>query len=131
LALSKTRPQWKSCIFLTEVAREAEEQGLEPEEIEARLRETRLWKLLQLLKQERNFVVAVLAVLIQIYDAFLRPQPASTAPQVTVNVTVQTDQIVQELEKQFDAGHCGDDQTPSKSAPEQLPHREGAARKMR
>jgi hypothetical protein len=91
--------------LLTEVALEAEEQSLPPEQIEARLRDTRLWQLLVVLAKNDvrilAYVMALLMIIQVVNDLRSKPEPLP-APQVTVNVTVPTDEIVTEIEKRLE-----------------------------
>jgi hypothetical protein len=99
----------------------------QPEQIEARLKDTRLWRLLQALRQNDvrilTYVMALLMIVQLISDRNPpKQQPASPppAPQVTVIVEVPTDEIVDEIERRFqeqDTQHGGD--TPAPPAPDE------------
>jgi hypothetical protein len=97
---------------LAEVAREAQEQNLEPEQIEARIRDTRFWQLLRLLANNDvrilTYLMALLMIIQVVNDLASRPQPVP-APQVTVNngVTVDADELAEKVAKQLkDQGIC-------------------------
>jgi hypothetical protein len=75
----------------------AQVQELEPEQIENRLRDTRLWQLLAVLGRNDVRVLAYLTLLLMIFQTYLMmhpPQAGPPAPQVTVNVTVDADSCV-------------------------------------
>jgi len=88
----------------------------QPEQIEARLRDTRLWRLLQDLRQNDvrilTYVMALLMIVQLISDRNPpKQEPAlpPPTPQVTVIVEVPTDEIVDEIERRLyerDAEHC-------------------------
>ena len=97
--------------LLTQVAEEAQEQELELGQIENRLRDTRLWQLLAVLARNDVRVLAYLTLLIMIFQTYLmvRPPPQATphAPQITVNVTVDADEIAEKVAKRLeDDGIC-------------------------
>ncbi|WP_249997654.1 hypothetical protein [Actinoplanes sp. M2I2] len=99
--------------LLIEVSQEGQ-----PEQIEARLKDTRLWHLLQVLRQNDvrilTYVMALLMIVQLISDRNPPKQEPSSpqpTPQVTVIVEVPTDEIVDELERRLreqDTEHDGD-----------------------
>jgi hypothetical protein len=99
--------------LLTEVARDAEEHNLAPEQIRARLQETRLWPFVQLLARNEKRIfnsLMLLAVILTVY-LMINPPPAEP-PQVTVNVNVEpapvdTDEIAEKVSKKLkEDGFC-------------------------
>ncbi len=98
--------------LLTDVARDVEEQNLEPEQIKARLQDTRLWQMLVVLAkndQLSNYLL-LLAAIVTIWLQLNPPQPPP--PQVTVNLTVEpapvdTNEIAEKVSKKLeDDGFC-------------------------
>ena len=97
------------------------------EQLEARLMDTRLWRLLQALRQNDvrilTYVMALLMIVQLISDRTPpKQEPASPPPppQVTVTVEVPTDEIVDEIERRLqeqDTEH-GED-TPAPPAPDE------------
>jgi hypothetical protein len=80
----------------------------QPEQIEARLKDTRLWRLLQSLRQNDvrilTYVMALLMIVQLISDRNPpKQEPASPppTPHVTVVVEVPTDEIVDEIERRL------------------------------
>ena len=99
--------------LLTDVARDAEEQNLAPEQIEARLHDTRLWSFLQVLGRNEQRIINYLMLLAAILTVYLMINPPSAeASQVTINVDVEpapvdTDEIAETVVKKPEVdGFC-------------------------
>ena len=88
--LAEALPTSDELQLLMDLAREAEEHDLAPEQIEARLEGTRLWPSLKVLAKENEQRIfnclMLLAAIITICIELNPPQPPP--PQVTINVTV-------------------------------------------
>jgi len=116
--LIESPPTADELRLLTEVAQDAQEQNLEPEQIAARLQDTRLWHLIGVLAQNDVRILNYIMVLLMIYEIFFKPQPTPPppppppAPQVTVQVAVPTDEIVKEIEKRLEQEHCAPEPSP-------------------
>jgi hypothetical protein len=115
--LAKAPPTIEELDLLREVAREADEHDLAPEQIEERLKDTRLWRLLRVLARNDVRVIAYVTILLMIYQTYLmirppdaKPAPPPPAPQVTVVVSVPdevVDKIVDQIERRLEeAGAC-------------------------
>jgi hypothetical protein len=109
--LAVAQPTAAELELLQDTARDAEEHDLEPEQIEKRLRETRLWHLLKVLAKNDQRMVLYLTLLIMIYQTWVMVHPPEAAPppapHVTVNVTVDPNEIAEKVAKQLqDEGVC-------------------------
>jgi hypothetical protein len=116
--LKTTPPTIEELTLLTEIASEAQQQNLRPEQIEARLGDTRLWQLLATLAKNDVRILNYLMVLLMIYEIFFKAQPApapappAPTPSITVNVPtpsitvtvppIPTDEIVQQIREEIE-----------------------------
>jgi hypothetical protein len=78
--LAVAQPTAAELELLQDTARDAEEHDLEPEQIEKRLRETRLWHLLKVLAKNDQRMVLYLTLLIMIYQTWVMVHPPEAAP---------------------------------------------------
>jgi len=101
-----THPTDEEIHLLTEVVEEAQEQILEPAEIETRLRGTRIWYWLKVIAKNDVRIATDLMLLLMIIDTLWRSFPSQPppqpAPQVTVNVTVDADEIAEKVAKRLE-----------------------------
>jgi hypothetical protein len=106
--LVQSPPTEDELRLLAQVAEEACERDLSPTEIESRLRHTRLWRLLVFLANNDVRIIAYLTLLLMIYQTYLMQNPEpQPPPQVTVNVTVDTAEIAENVAKRLeDEGVC-------------------------
>jgi hypothetical protein len=98
---------------LTEIVQEAEQQGLAPEQVEAKVRENgRIAWILPLLPQNRAERIAYLALLVEIVGRILEiialvvgqqpapPQPSTITPEQMQEVVDQLERVVDQMEQE-------------------------------
>lgn len=120
--LAEKPPTTEELQLLAEIASDVEEHDLDAEEVRARLGDTRLWQLLQVLAKNDQRVVQYLMLLVAIATLVVALRPSQPEPpKVTVIVRTDVDKIADEVAKKLREEGVRVVQDPSGESPQDDP----------